>query len=124
MLKVVYCRDGQTISDFAACDFADNTIRNYLCSKNDMEVRVANEIVRDAFVLRLMEEKLSPDEIEFYWEDIKLTFDMVDGLVAPDSVNVDDLCLFAKMTYKIIKLGYDNLRARELSEKNGQHQNN
>lgn len=119
MLKVVFCRDGQAISDFAACDFADATIRQYLCNRKDMKVRVANQLTQDAFVLRVLEEKLSQDEIEFYLEDIKLEFDREFGLIAPDGVNSDDICLFAKMTEAILKIGYKNMKARQLTEKEG-----
>jgi hypothetical protein len=120
MLKVVFCRDGQAVSDFDACDFADATIRQYRCNRKDMQVRVANQLTQDAFVLRVLEEKLSQDEIEFYWEDIKLEFNREFGLIAPDGVNSDNICLFAKMTEDIVKLGYANMKARQLAEKNGQ----
>lgn len=115
MLKVIVCRDGQTVSDFAACEFADATIRRYLCNGKNMEVKVANELVQDAFVLRLMEEKLSSDEVEFYWENVKLEFDDELGLIAPNGF--EEPCLHAKMTEAILKIGYAHMKARRAAEK-------
>jgi hypothetical protein len=115
MLKVIVCRDGQAVSDFAARDFADAIIQTYLCGHKDMEVRVANELARDAFVLRLMEEKLSPDEVEFYVEDVKLEFDDELGLEVPDGAK--DTNLFADMADAILRIGWTNMRARKMAEK-------
>lgn len=118
MLKVIVCRDGQPVSDFASCDFADATIRRYLCNGEDMEIKVANELVQDAFVLSVFEGKLSPDDIEFYWEDVRLSFDKCLGLIIPEGA--EKVGLHYKMTDRILKLAYANMRAEKLAKKDAE----
>ena len=118
MLGITVCRDGQNISDFMALDFADAVIRRYLCNGKDMEVKVANELAQDAFVLRVFEGKISPDDIEFYWEDVKLGFDKCLGLIIPDGA--EEVGLHYKMTDKILRLAYANMKAEQLERKDAE----
>ena len=64
-------------------------------------------------MLRTLEERISADEIEFYYEDVKLIFDRELGLEDPSDVHPN---FFANITEAIVKLGYKNMKARKLAE--------
>jgi hypothetical protein len=119
MLKVVFCQDGQAISDFRACDFADGTIKEYqrtCVGDQDMMVRFSTECVLDAFVLRTMEDEVLAKNIEFYYQgpdvenDIQMEFNEYRGLKLPDGV--DEIGTRSIMVRKIVRLGVEKIMAQ------------
>jgi hypothetical protein len=123
MMKVVFCHDGQAISDFEALRFVDN-MTTYYCRYSygkPMEIRFSTECVMDAFVLRLMEDKIPADRIKFYYKspgmesEIEMEFDECLGIKIPD--NVRDIGVRYEMTNQILRLGYAKMKARKLAEK-------
>lgn len=120
MLKVVFCHDGQPVSDFKALDFADGTIntycRTYAIGDKDMMVRFSTECVLDAFVLRTMEDDELAENIEFYYkdpnmeDDIQMEFNEYRGLKIPDGL--DDFGVHSRMVRNIVRLGLDKIRAK------------
>ncbi len=115
MLKINYCRNGELVSDFSVYDFVDRKIEEYLNSpRNDLEVRVANEIAQNAFVLRVFEGLIPEHDIEFYFEGVKLNFDKYFGIECPK--NVSDFEINNEMIQKILKLGYDRMIADRKKE--------
>ena len=93
MLKVVFCTDGQPVNDFSACNFVDGVINGYCRGYGEpMEIRFSTEAVLDAFVLRVMEDKIPMNRIEFYYHgpemvsDVKMEFHEIRGLEIPEGV--------------------------------------
>ena len=123
MLKVVYCADGIPISDFKAHETVDNIIETYLRDKHsrsvyigttttvvpiyNYEYRTSSELCLLIFSLRVLEEKISIHEIEFYFEDEKLKFDLYDGIEIPE--NNKQMGLYSDVCVKALQLGYQNL---------------
>ena len=120
MLNVVFCEDGQAISDFSACSFVDDIINKYMRDKNDVEVRFSTEAVLDVFVLRVMEDKIPMNEVEFYYKDpsvpydIQMKFNEFMGLEIPDGV--DNIGVRCSMTEKIIQLGYKKIKTKRMKK--------
>ena len=121
MLKVVFCPEGQAVSDFYACDFVDSKIYEYcIGGGKDTEVRFSTESVLDAFVLRLMQDRFPSNEIEFYYKDtklpfeIKLEFNEYQGLKTPSGVN--EIGTRCEMVRKIVQLGFEKIKVREERE--------
>ena len=117
MLKVVFCPDGQPVNDFYACDFADSKIYEYaLGNGTDMEVRFSTECALDAFVLRVMEGRFPANEISFYYigldmdEEAQFEFEECLGTKIPKGIR--EIGTRNAMTNKILKLGYEKMKAR------------
>jgi hypothetical protein len=111
-LKIVFCADGDVVSDFNAQDWADAKIEKYQqnCLLNTT-VYVGTEHMMNCFVLRAMEGKLSKDNIEFFWNDVRLIFDVYDGLVVPEDAKIEPF--FAHTIEQIVSLGYNRWQKDE-----------
>ena len=119
MLKVVFCADGQAVSDFKALDFVDNITATYCRNYGrPMEIRFSTECVLDAFVLRVMEEKIPADRIKFYYQgpdmesEVEMEFHEIRGLRVPDEIN--EIGVRCNMTRNIFNLGFEKLKAKSV----------
>lgn len=105
MLKIIYSKDGELVGDYSAYDFVDRKIADYINScEEHLEVRVANEVPFNIFSLRVMENVISEQEVEFYWEETKLIWDKYLGVEFPDSNT--EFGIHLPVVNKILKLGY------------------
>lgn len=107
MIKVVFAKKGKAISDFEAFDFVDNIIDNY--TGENIEVLISNEMVMNAFELRIFEDKIDISEVEFYIEDEKIINNKYCGFEEWKTYKEEHL-LFSDIIDKIIKLGYAKMR--------------
>ena len=108
MIKIIFCEEGQPISDFKAYETIDSIIENYKNHPQDMSIKTSNELYLLIFGLRILEGKISMDELEFYFEDEKLEFNMYDGILEPKEKHHNTEFLFAEVTEKAVKTGYAN----------------
>lgn len=111
MIKVIYSKDGQPISDFKVYDAVDDMIEVYNAHKNtitqDIPIKTSSELYLSVFGLRVMEEKIPVDEVEFYCEDEKLEFDIYFGVSMPKNHTMG---FFAEVTEKAVSTGYKNMK--------------
>ena len=115
-LKIVYTSEGcALVSDFAAEKWVDVQIEEYHKTHPiDKEIRVGTEYMLNLFVLRAMQNVISLENVDFYFEDIKLNLDECDGLEFPREKDIPDgWAMWATVTMKIVKLGYDRFRELE-----------
>ena len=115
-LKIVYTSEGcALVSDFAAEKWVDVQIEEYHKTYPiDKEIRVGTEYMLNLFVLRTMQNVISLENVDFYFEDIKLNLDECDGLEFPKDKDIPDgWAMWATVTMKIVKLGYDRFRELE-----------
>ena len=111
MIKVIYCKEGQPISDFKVSDAVDDMIEVYNTNRNtitqDIPIKTSSELYLSVFSLRVMEGKISADEVEFYCEDEKLEFDIYFGV----SISKNHaMGFFAEVTEKAVVTGYKNMK--------------
>ena len=122
MLKIKYCKDGIPISDFKVHETVDQIIESYLRDKHsksvyigttttvvpiyNYEYRTSSELCLLVFTLRVFEEKININEIEFYLEDEKLKFNQYVGIEIPEGKQMG---LYSDVCMKAIKLGYDKM---------------
>ena len=111
MIKVIYSKDGQPISDFKVYDAVDDMIEAYKNHSNaitqDISIKTSSELYLSVFSLRVMEEKISADEVEFYCEDEKLEFDIYLGVSMSKNHTMG---FFAEVTEKAVSTGYKNMK--------------
>lgn len=108
MLKVVYTKRGQAVSDFEVECFVKNTFFCYDMTGVDV-VNISSENVLMAFQLAILRGDFPCNDIEFYYEDIKLDFDMTSGIVAPDGFEGNiDIGVFNELSTECIKVAYKN----------------
>lgn len=121
MIKVIYSKDGQPISDFKVYDAVDNMIKVYNTYSNtitqDIPIKTSSELYLLVFGLRVLEEKIPIDEAEFYFEDDKLEFDPYLGILDPDN---RQLGFYTNTVESAIKVGYEkrkrNMRSNHIKE--------
>lgn len=110
MIKVIYCKDGQPISDFNVYDAVDDMIEVYNTHSDtitqDIPIKTSNELYMLVFGLRVLEEKIPIDEVEFYFEDDKLEFDPCLGILDQKDKN---LGFFTEVSEKAIMAGYKKM---------------
>ena len=122
MLKIVYCKDGIPISDFKVYETVDRMIDTYLTARHsrsvyigttttvvpiyNYEYRTSSELCLSVFSLRVLEEKIPINEIEFYLEDEKLEFDKYKGLKI---ANGKQLGFLGEVTRQAVKIGIEKL---------------
>lgn len=111
MIKVIYSKDGEPISDFKVYDAVDDMIEVYNTHSNtitqDIPIKISSELYLSVFGLRVMEGKISADEVEFYFEDEKLEFDIYFGISMPKN---QIMGFFAEVTEKAVVTGYKNMK--------------
>lgn len=107
MIKVKYCEHGEPISDFKVDEYVDSIIK---CHESDFEIIVAtaSELCLMVFGLRVFEEKIPIDEIEFYFEDKKLDFHPHLGIYDPDN---HEIGFFTQTCEKALRLGFQKMKA-------------
>lgn len=108
MLKIVYCKDGNPISDFKVYEFVDGMIDTYLSfHPSYFPVETSSELCLMVFVLRTIEDKIPLNEIEFYFENEKIEFHPYLGIVDPED---QKLGFFSEVCDKAIKIGYEKMK--------------
>lgn len=111
MIKIIYCKEGQPISDFKIYDAVDDMIEVYNTHRDvitqDIPIKTSNELYLSVFCMRVMEGKISADEVEFYFEDEKLEFDIYFGVSMPKNRTMG---FFAEVANKSINAGYNNMK--------------
>ena len=111
MIKVIYCKEGQPISDFKVYDAVDDMIEVYNTHRNtitqDIPIKVSSELYLSVFSLRVIEGKISADEVEFYCEDEKLEFDIYCGV---EMAKNHAMGFYAEVTEKAVVTGYKNMK--------------
>lgn len=111
MIKVIYSKDGEPISDFKVYEAVDDIIDVYKTHSDvitqDIPIKVSSELYLLAFGLRVLEGKISMDDVEFYFEDYKLGFDMHLGILEPEDKSFG---FFAEVVNKACKVGYENMQ--------------
>ena len=112
MLKIIYIDGGESVSDFNVYSYVDLYIDTYHDYKKadasyDLSLMISNELCLSTFCLRMLEGKIDINDIEFYYGDEKLEFDMCLGLMEPkDKV----LGYYCEINEKILKLLYENIK--------------
>ena len=112
MIKVVYGRNGQPISDFEVYDFVDSVIESYIETGYNVNytVNISNELCLMVFGLRMLEGKIPINEVELYFEDIKLEFDPILGIKDPTNCT---LGFYADVAEKAIVISYELLKNKK-----------
>jgi len=107
MLKVIYCNDGEPISDFEVYEIVDDAIKiNEKFPSTIINFKTSNELCLLTFSLRVLEGKIPIDKVEFYFENEKLEFDPVLGLKDPDDKTIG---LYTEVCSKALKVGYEKI---------------
>lgn len=113
MIKVIYSKDGEPISDFKVYDSVDRMIETYKSCPNII-IKVSSELYLLVFGLRVLEEKISVDEVEFYFEDNKLDFHPCLGIVDPGDKRIG---FYSEVVDKAVQVGYEKMRKNAHSSK-------
>ena len=113
MIKVYYNEDGICISDFKAESYVTSIIESYnILIKNnlphDIVINISNEVVLNYFVLKVYQDILPIEEIEFYFNEEKLELHKYCGIENPQ--NPSNIFVNTDIVDKIIRLGYDKMR--------------
>ena len=112
MIKVIFSKEGASISDFEVEQMAKQVIEQYLkdSEKDIVEVVVntSSECYMNAFVLHTMEGLIPEDEIIFFYENTALIFDEWLGLIFPEGFN--PFCPFSEINKRILDIGYDKMK--------------
>lgn len=111
MIKVIYSKDGEPISDFKIYEAVDDMIEVYKTHSDvitqDIPIKVSSELYLLVFGLRVLEGRISMDDVEFYFEDDKLEFDMHFGILEPKGKSFG---FFAEVVENACKVGYENMK--------------
>lgn len=109
MLKVIYTKDGILINDFKVYDFVDDYIKSRidLIYNDDISIKISSELCLSVFILRVLENNIPLDKVEYYYEDEKLKFDPYIGLIVPNDIQ---MCFYAEVSDKILRILYTNLK--------------
>ena len=114
MLKIIICHDGHHVSDFHVMDYVDSVFYEYdYLGRQDLTVRVSNQIILDAFTLRLLEEKFPADEIQFFVDGVQLVYDPCFGLCEPDNISNLKIGTWETITDETLRLMSRNLNRRK-----------
>lgn len=105
MIQVVYSKNGESISDFKVNEYVDNIIKIHN-SDSDLVVKTTSELCLLVFGLRVFEERLSIDEVEFYFEDRRLEFHPYLGICDPDDC---DFGFYHQVCDRAVILGYKKM---------------
>ena len=111
MIKVIYCKEGQPISDFKVYDAVDDMIEVYNTHRDaitqDIPIKTSNELYLLVFGLCVLEGRISMDDVEFYFEDDKLEFDMHLGILEPKDKSFG---FYEEVVNKACEVGYENMK--------------
>jgi len=115
MLKIIYGPEADPISDFKVEVYVELTIKLYNKFHSISEIRTCSELCFTTFALSVLEGKLPHEEIEFYFKDKKLDFNMVNGIINPYN---ETMGFFADVTMKCVNAGIENMKKKKEAEKN------
>lgn len=108
MLKIIYGKNGEPISDFKVYEFVDQIVNTCNYSHPEvMTVATASELCFMTFGLKALEDKIPLNEIEFYFEEEKLNFHPFCGIEEPKNRT---LGFFSEVIDTAIKVGYQKMR--------------
>ena len=110
MLKVIYGKKGQALPDHYVYEWVDYNIERYNHDGIGHTLVTSNELVLMVFAQRTLEGVIAEDKIEFYYEDVKLDFDMCLGIQNPPGIR---LGIFAEVTEKSLNAGYRNMKEKK-----------
>ena len=118
MLKIIYTKDGIDINDFKAYEFVDNYINSCIDKiyDNDISIKISSELCLHVFILRILENNISIDNVEFYFEDEKLEFDPCLGLMEPKN-GTTVMGFYYEVTNKILHILYANIKKSRMESK-------
>ena len=88
MLKITYCREGHSLSDFEARDFLDNedSLLDYLEGKE--EIKVSNGFLMRLIQILIAKKKLSHTAVVFVMNDKE--YDFIENGQLKDSLPEDN----------------------------------
>ena len=115
MIKVIYSKDGEPISDFKVYEYVDSMIHFHKLGSN-LAIQTASELCLMVFGLRVIEEKIPIDEVEFYFEDSKLNFDPYLGICDPEDKTIG---FYSDVCSETLKIGYQKMREHAVLDKDG-----
>ena len=108
MLKIIYGKKGAPVPDHEVYDWVDYNIDSYLSFKSiDKVVFTCNEMVLITFALRVLEEKISVNKVEFYMGEQKLEFDPVLGLQNPEGSIIG---IYSEIIEKSLQISHIKIR--------------
>jgi len=109
MLKIIYTKNGEPVNDFYTFDYVDECLESYntMLSNEDLVIKISSEICLHVFILRLLENDIPIDNVEFYYEDEKLEFDPCCGLMEAKNKTHD---YYYEVIDKILKFLYCNMK--------------
>ena len=114
MIKLIYSDTGEPVNDFKAEAFVQELIEQN--NINDtIEINVSTEVALTAMILALMERKIEPEQVQLFYYNTPLTFNPFLGLDVVDGVS--EIGVHKIMVDKILKLGYENMKARRAAKK-------
>ena len=114
MIKFIYSDTGEPINDFKAEAFVQELIeRNEV--HDIVEVNVSTEVALTAMVLAIMERKIQPEQVQLFYFDHPMVFNYFIGLDVVDGVS--EIGVNNIMVDKILKLGYEKMKARRAANK-------
>ena len=110
MLNIVLTENGHHVSDFHVLDYVDSVFYEYdFGGRKDMTVEVSNQLILDAFVLRLLENKFPDNEIAFFADNAQLEYDPLFGLCTPDDMPNFKIGSWEKINAETMRLISRNL---------------
>lgn len=113
MLKIIYTKDGKALNDFHVNKFVGDTIGKYIASgRKDTVIKIAHEGCLTLFELPAVKGIIDEDDIEFYFEDEKLEFNIYNGLKFPKSGR--KMGFFADNIRKVIDASYQNFKKNNI----------
>lgn len=110
MLRIVYGTKGQAVPDHYVYEWVDYNIERFKNISYTYTINTSNELVLMTFALRTIEGIIPENEIEFYYEDEKLDFDMCLGIQNPKGTR---LGIFSEVVEKSLNAGYKNMKNRK-----------
>ena len=114
MIKLIYSDTGEPVNDFKAEAFVQELIERNT-TNDTVEVNVSTEVTLTAMVLALMERKIEPEQVQLFYFDTPMVFNYFIGLDVVDGVS--EIGVHNIMVDKILKLGYENMKARRAAKK-------
>jgi hypothetical protein len=84
-LKIVFCANGEAVSDAKAKAFAEKAIARYKAKYPiDYTVHIGTSTMLNCFELRVIDGTIPAENVEFYLDDTQLEFDICKGIKISD----------------------------------------
>lgn len=112
MLSIIYCPEGESCSDFVAESLVDSLLKKYLKNQTDMTYKTSSELVFSYFVFQAISEKISLNDIEFFYKHYPLICDPFKGIEYPmdESGRKITFGFNAEIIRKIFYLGIEKMK--------------